>query len=101
MTTCWITQCKKCDARPCTAISSGNSCRQPRFRFIEHPTSHRGEGWVQTDTCVVSCHQFGMHMLSVSSLGATYTVLCVLLDKYVGILDKNKTYDHVHYMTIK
>ena len=34
----------KCDVRLCIAISSGNSCRQPRLNFTEHPTSSRGGG---------------------------------------------------------
>ena len=64
----------KCEVRPCNAISSDNWSQQPRFNLTEHPTSHRGEGWVKTDTCVVSCQQFETHVLSVSSWGTTYTV---------------------------
>ena len=36
-----------------------------------------GEGWVQTDTCIVSCRQLETHGLSVSGLGTTYTLLGV------------------------
>ena len=60
-------------SRPCTAMSSGISCRQPRFHFTEHPTRQRWRGGCIT--WVVSCRQFGTYVLSVSSLGRTYTML--------------------------
>ena len=61
------------------ALLSGLAIRAGSFVLISQNTQHilEGEGWVQTDTCVVSCRQFETHVLSVSSLGATYTVLGV------------------------
>ena len=53
-------------SRPCAAISSSNSCRQPRFHLTEHPTSHRG---VDTVFILLGCLQFATHVVSVSSLG--------------------------------
>ena len=43
--------------------------------LILQNTQYLIEGRVQTDTCAVSCRQFVMHMLSVSRLGTTYTLL--------------------------
>ena len=45
-----------------------------------------GEGWVHTDTGVVRFRQFETHVLSVSSLGTTYTIFGVNKGSYQKVM---------------
>ena len=59
------------------ALLSGLAIPADSLVLILQKTQHQGRGDC-SDTCVVSCWQFQMHMLLVSSLGTTYTVLGVI-----------------------
>ena len=63
------------------ALLSRLAIRAYSLVFILQNNQHiiEGEGWVQTDTCVVSCQRFETHVLSVSGLGITYIVIGVCL----------------------
>ena len=59
------------------ALLSRLAIRADSLVLILQNTEHliEGMGWEQTETCVVSCLQVETHVLSVSRLGTTYTVL--------------------------
>ena len=63
--------------------------------LILQNTQHlsEGKGRVKTDTCVGSCLQFETHVLSVFSLGTTYTVLDVPINTLVKAQDDHAVAD--------
>ena len=60
------------------ALISRLAIRANSLVLILQNTQHLIEGWVQTETCVVSCWQFETYVLSVLVGGTKYTVIDVV-----------------------